>query len=408
MTAPTGTAAPAPPAGKTKAAAPVALKPFRIGVQSIDEDPFDRTVTLNAGTQNLDQYEVSADGFLQDVYILVENSVTTSTATATSTSTGVGVPNADDVFMVIDSITFTDTNSSEIMGPITGWDLAMIMKYGGYCFQDDPRANPDLFNVTTNATASSSAAGSFNFILRVPVELVPRDSLGVLPNKSSSTPFKIKITVASISEIYANTATVGGSCRFRFLPKQYWEPTAQDGSGNSVANQPPGVNTTQYWNVTEYTVQSGKLSQLLTNSVGYPIRNLGFSLKDSNGSRIQGESDFPDPFQLQLQSNMVINRAKKLWKKQLTEDYGYGAGQGITSGTGDGFHQKDNGLYWETYAKDFGPKPGWEMRRGYLRTADGMKLKALGAIGGTGVHKLKVFTNYVGVGAGTTLAQITT
>lgn len=385
-------------AGDKKA---VALRPFRVGVQVIDDEPYDVTVTLNAGTQNLTpQYEVPSTGYLNDVYILVENIVTSSTATATSTSTGVGVLAADGPYCVIDNLTFTDTNNAEIIGPIGGWDLYVINKWGGYCFQDDPEANTDLFTSTTNATASSSAAGSFSFMLRIPVELVPRDSLGSLPNKSSSTPFKVKVAVAAVSSVYANSATVGGACRFRMTPVSYWEPTATDGSGNPVANQPPGVNTTQYWNKTDYTVNAGSASVLLTNSVGFPVRNLVFCLRDSNQSRAQGESDWPDPFKLQLQSNILIDRIKKVWKKRITQDYGYGA-------TGDAANGKDNGVYAETYCKDFGPKPGWETRRGYLRTSDGMRLQVKGTIGGTGVHNLTVYTNYVGVGAGTNLAQIT-
>jgi hypothetical protein len=379
----------------------VQLRPFRIGVQVIDDEPYDVTVTLGAGAQSLTpQYEVPSTGFLNDIYLLVENVVTSNTATATSTSTGVGVLAADGPYTVIDTIIFSDTNNAEIIGPIGGWDLYIINKWGGYVFQDDPEANTDLFTSTTNATASSSAAGSFSFCLRIPVELVPRDGLGSLPNKSSSTPFKVKITVAGLSAVYANTATVGGACRFRMTPVSYWEPTATDGSGNPVSNQPPGVNTTQYWNKTDYTVNVGSFSALFTNSVGFPVRNLGFVLRDSNLSRAQGESDWPDPFKLQLQSNLLIDRLKKIWKKRLTEDYGYLA-------TGDAANQKDNGLYWENYCRDFGHKPGWETRRGYLRTTDGMRLQGKGTITGSGVHTLTVYTNYVGVGAGTNLAAIT-
>jgi hypothetical protein len=336
MTAPTMQSAQTGPADKNK---PVALKPFRVGVQSIDDEPYDVTVTLSQSTQSLTpQYEVPSTGFLNDIYILVENTVTSSTATATSTSTGVGVLSADGPYNVIDTLIFTDTNNSEIIGPITGWDLYVIDKWGGYCFQDDPEANTDLFTSTTNASASSSAAGSFSFMLRIPVELVPRDSLGSLPNKSASTPFKVKVTVASIATVYANSATVGGSCRFRMTPVSYWEPTATDGSGNPVSNQPPGVNTTQYWNKTDYTVAAGSFTTLLTNSVGFPVRNLGFVLRDSNLSRSQGETDFPNPFKLQLQSNIIIDRLLKVWKKRITEDYGYGA-------AGDTANGKDNGLY---------------------------------------------------------------
>jgi len=397
MTAPVQTAPPQGAGGK----APVALRPFRVGVQNIDDEPYDVTVTLSTSTQSLTpQYEVPSTGFLNDIYLLVENTVTSSTATATSTSTGVGVLAADGPFNVIDTIIFTDTNNSEIIGPIGGWDLYVINKWGGYVFQDDPKTNTDIFSSTTNATASSSAAGSFSFMLRIPVEIVPRDALGSLPNKSSSTPFKVKVSVATISTVFANSATVGGSCRFRMTPVSYWEPTATDGSGNPVANQPPGVNTTQYWNKTDYTVAAGSFSTLLTNSVGFPVRNLGFVLRDSNLSRTQGESDWPDPFKLQLQSNLIIDRIKKVWKQRLTEDYRYTA----TAETAGG---KDNGLYWEPYCKDFGPKPGWETRRGYLRTTDGMRLQAKGTIGGTGTHTFTVYTNYIGIGQGTSLAALT-
>lgn len=399
MTSPTQTAPSKPATSGDKK--PVMLRPFRIGVQSIDDEPYDVTVTLNASTQSLTpQYEIPSTGFLNDVYILVENVVTSNTATATSTSTGLGVLSADGPYNVIDSILFTDTNNSEIIGPIGGWDLYVINKWGGYCFQDDPEANTDLFTLTSNATASSSAAGSFSFILRVPVELVPRDGLGSLPNKSSSTPFKIKTTVAAVGTVFASSATVGGACRFRMTPISYWEPTATDGSGNPVANQPPGVNTTQYWNKTDYTVNVGSFSQLLTNSVGFPVRNLGFCLRDSSLSRSQGESDWPDPFKLQLQSNVIIDRIKKIWKRRITEDYNYQA-------AGDAANGKDNGLYWEPYCKDFAHKPGWETRRGYLRTSDGMRMQAKGTIGGTGTHTLTVYTNYIGVGQNTNLAAIT-
>jgi len=400
MTAPTQ----APPeAPKRKdAAKTVMLKPFKVGAQEIDEEPYDVTVTLTSGSQNLTpQYNVPATAFLNDIYLLVENTVTASTATATSTSTGVGVLLEDAPYTVIDTIILTDTSSSEILGPINGWDLYVISKWGGYCFQDDPEANTDLFTSTTNATASSSASGSFSFFLRIPLELVPRDALGSLPNKSQSTPFRVKVSVAAIASIYANSATIGGSCRFRMMPASYWEPLAADGSGNPIANQPPGVNTTQYWNVTPYTLTAGSISPILDNSVGFPIRNLGFVLSAATGGRATGESNFPNPFKLQLQSNLIVDRILKYWKKRITEDYGY-------TGAGDGAGQKDNGLYWVPYCRDFAHKPGWETRRGYLRTTDGMRLQAKGTIGGSGTHTLKVFTNYVGVGQGASLAALTT
>lgn len=403
MTAPAQAPAGAPPAnaknGNGKGT--VMLRPFKVGAQEVDEEPYDVTVTLSASAQNLTpQYNIPATAFLNDVYILVENVVTSSTATATGTA-GLGTLLEDGPYSVIDTIIVSDTSSSEILGPIGGWDLYVIGKWGGYCFQDDPEANTDLFTSTSNATASSSAAGSFSFFLRIPFELVPRDALGSLPNKSQSTPFKVKVTVAPLASIYVTATTVGGACRFRMIPASYWEPLAVDGSGNPIAQQPPGVNTTQYWNVTPYTLTAGSVAPILDNSVGFPVRNLGFVLSAATGVRVTGEANFPDPFKLQLQSNLIIDRIKKYWKKRMTEDYGYTA-------AGEAANGKDNGLYWLPFCRDFTHKPGWESRRSYLRTTDGMRLQVKGTIGGSGTHTLKVYTNYVGIGQGSSLAALTT
>lgn len=390
----------APPPNGAKSDAPIVMRPFRIGVQEVDDEVYDESATLTASAQTLPQYNIPSTAFLRCVYMLVENTVTAETATATGTG-AVGTLLADGPYSVIETFQLTDTNNSEIIGPIGGWDLYCITKWGGYCFQDDPEANTDLFSSTSNATASSSAAGSFSFVLRIPLELVPRDALGALPNKSASTPFKIKLRLNAIASVYNSASTLGGVCRVRMMPDSYWEPTDADGSGNPIAQLPPGVNTTQYWNVSTYERTAGAFNVQLLNSVGFPVRNLGFCLRNSASVRSTGETDWPDPFRLQLQSNVIINRLKKVWKSKITGWYGY-------TGAGDSANQKDNGVYWQPYCAEFYGKPGWETRRGYLRTTDGMRLEAKGTIGGTGTHLLTVYTNYVGVGQGSSLAALTT
>jgi hypothetical protein len=373
-----------------KKAVQVPLRPFKVGVQAIDDEPFDKTVSTGASATALDQYNVPSTAYLNEIELLVEGTTSGNSANVTYA--------ADGPFNVIEALIFTDTGNSEIITSITGWDLMIINKFGGYKFNDDPRASA----IYSALTGTGGTGGSFAFALRIPVELVPRDALGSLPNKSASTPFKVKTTVAPTASVYGTGPTTAPSVRFRMVPRSYWQPTAQDGSGNPVANQPPGVNTTQYWNKTPYTVNAGAMAEQLTNSTGFPVRNLVFVLRDSNGSRSQGESDFPDPFKLQLQSNIIVDRLKSLWKNQIGTDYGYTGAVGDTAGS------KDNGVYVVPFCKDFYPKPGWENRRSYLRTTDGMRLQMKGTISGSGSHSMTVLTNYVGVAGGVTLAQVTT
>jgi hypothetical protein len=383
----------APTPGATKDGdkkAPVPLRPFKVGAQSVDDEPWERTVTTTASAQTLDQYNVPSSAFLEEVEIHVKG-VTAGNSAATAFK-------EDGPWCVIDVLNFLDTGNSDVITQITGWDLMIINKFGGYKYADDPVSSP-LYSATTG---SGATGGSFEFLLRVPIELVPRDALGPLPNKSASTPFKLKITVAPNSSVYSTAPTAAPAVTFRMTPVSYWEPTAQDGSGNPVASQPPAMNTTQYWNKTPYSgISAGPWVQQLDNAIGYPIRNLIFVLRDSTGSRAQGESDFPDPFKLQMQSNIIANRRIMNWKDRIAKAYGYDA-------IGDAKNQKNNGVYVLWYNGDFSQKPGWENRRQYLRTTDGMRLEAKGTIGGSGTHSMHIFANYVSPAAGVSLAQITT
>lgn len=383
MPAPTKTA---PHGGK----AAVMTRPFRVGVHHVEDQPYDVTVTTTASTQSLNPvYEIPSTGYLDGADLLVVGTTAANAAAVTFAANG--------PFNVIDTIVFSDTNNQPIIGPIDGYDLYLINKWGGYAFQDDPKNSP-IFAATTGA---GGTGGSFAFCLRIPIELVPRDALGALTNKSASTPFKVKITVAATATIYGVAPTAAPSVRFRIIPESYGQPITADSAGNPIAQQPPGVDTTQFWNKTTYTVAAGNMSPQLTSSVGFPCRNLMFVLKDNTGSRAQGESDFPDPFRLQLDANIIMDRPKQVWQTRLARDYGY------IGAIGDAANGKDNGVYIRPFCRDFGPKPGWETRRDYLALPSSVRLQALGVIGGAGSHTLDVYTNYVAPGAGSTLASIT-
>jgi hypothetical protein len=387
-------AAPAPqaPQGKAKGApAAVAARPFKYGVQHVDDVPYDVTVTTTSSTQQLNPvYEIPSTGFLEYVDILVE-----SNATGNSSANSVTFA-ANGPFNAIDTVQFIDTNNQPIVGPFDGYQLMLVNKYGGYTTNDDPRNNA----VYSATTGTGTTAGSFSFALRIPLELVERDGLGSLPNKSASTPFKVKITLAATATIYGTAPTNAPSVRVRMVPKSYWQPQGADMFGNPLSQNPPAVNTTQYWQQSTFTIAAGAFNQQLSSSTGFPIRNLVLMLTDSNSSRSQGESDWPDPLKLQLEANIIVDRIKKIWQTNIARDYGYSAA------VGDAALGKDNGVYAEAFCKDFAHRPGWETRRSYLNTTDTMRLQARGTIGGSGSHTLSVLTNYVAPGQGTTLASI--
>ncbi len=418
---------PAPAAAPAGKGAAMPARPFRVGVQEVDDTPYDQSLTATAGTQDFPTYELPSTGFLNKLFIWVTNIVSANAATTVNFAN-------EGPYNCIDTIQFLDTNNQPIVGPFTGWDLKIVEKWGGYSFSDDPQGDA-MFTVFTGAAGTYTAswaspvstatsgtanplgvapvvgnAGSFQFLLKIPLELCPRDGLGSLPNKSASTPFKVKIRLAALATPYATANTGVNTYRMRIIPESYWQPANTDAAGNPLQSQPPAPDTTQYWQKSSYAIGAGNVNIQLTASTGFPLRNLGFYLLDNANSRFQGEADWPDPVTLQLEASILMMRNKALWNSISSEDFGYSgaiAAAAATTGAPEAANAKEAGVYFRPFNKDFGQKPGWETRRGYLQTTDGMRLQFRGTVLGAGAHTLNVLTNYVAPGAGSTLASIT-
>lgn len=356
--------------------APVASRPFRIGVQSTDEHVYDVTLTTTAAQQDMTAYPLNSSGFLTDIYVWVVGTTSANAATVTFAARG--------PFNALASIEFDDVNNKPVVGPFDGWELSQIDKLGGYLFSDDPKSSPTYSAVT----GSGGTGGSFEFIVRLPIQIVPRDALGALPNKSNTSTYKVKTRLNATANIYGTAPTSAPSVRVRMQPVSWWEPDRADLKGRPYDQQPPAVTTTQYWVRNDYNINPGAISPSF-DAVGFPIRNLIFVVEDNTGSRSQGETDFPDPFQLQLEANILMDRFKRIWQHKIAQAYGY------TGGTFDAAESHDNAVYVEPYCNDFSPKPGWETRYGYLETASGTRLQAKGTLLGSGTHTLRVYTNYV-------------
>lgn len=370
-----------------KGAPPVAARAFRVGVQSHDEINYDDTRSTTTSTIDLPVLNIPPAGFLRGLYVDVVGTTAGNAATVTFA--------ANAPWNIIDTITLEDVNSAPIIGPLNGYDLYLVNKYGGYSFSDDPKSQP-TYSATTGAGATG---GSFGFILRVPIEIVNRDALGALPNKSGTSMFKLRIRLAATATVYGVAPTAAPSIRTRVQQVSWWDPDEFDLKGRPQAQNPPGVQTTSYWSKSVLAVNAGQIRQPLER-VGYLIRNLIFVLQDSSLSRSVGETDFPDPLTIQFEANILITRLKRVWQHMMAQNYGYTT----TIETAEG---RDNGVFVEPFCLDFGLKPGADTRRGYLPTSSAARLELQGTVGGSGSHTLTVITNDVAPGNGDD-AQITT
>lgn len=360
---------------------PVMRRPFVTGTRRVDRATYDQTRTQTTGTQVLNTYEADPNGFLGGFYVLVE------CTTAANAAAVAFQPNAP--FSAIQSITFSDTNNKPLVGPMSGWDLYIATKYGGYAHQDDAKASA-VFFATTGAGATG---GSFRFLLRVPVEIVKRDALGALPNKNASATFDVSITLAASTDVYTVSPTSLGSIRTRIQQFGWMDTNATDFMGNPVQQNPIAVQTTAYIQKQTYTLSAGAFSQRL-QGIDSLLRGLTF-MWDAAGVRSTGEVDAPDPFTLQYEQSQPINRLKAVWRHMLTEMYGYTGGQGAATSITEAANTQDNGVFHEPYNLDWNLKPGGESRFGYLPASAATNLTVQGTIGGSGLHTLGVLVNKV-------------
>lgn len=371
------------PSAKAKGQAPAPRRPFRAGVQSMEDLQYDQSRTLNAGTQKLPDFALPGDGYLRGCYILVENVTSGNAATVSFAQNG--------PFNVFDTIQFYDTSGRPVIGPFDGYTLAQINKWGGYFNQNDPRAST-IYSATTGA---GGTGGSFTFILYVPLELVSRDGIGSLVNKNTAVPYRLSMILSASGTPYGTAPTTPGTVRVRVTEDNWWEPEQTDPKGHPLSPAPPAVNTTQFWASNNYQLNAGQIpGQQLTTGLGYPIREIIFMLVDNAGSRAQGEADWPDPVTFTVEKNQLFQRPKKMWQHRIFNAYD------VFAGTADTARALENGVYALWFNQDFGSQPGCELRNGYLITRGGQNMLFTGTIGGSGLHTLYTIVNWVAAANG--------
>ena len=176
-------------AGKAKGAAPM-LRPFFPGSLDLETHTYVQTNALTTSQIALPTFYPKTNGYLCDLWISISTNATPNTNAAVAF-------NEDYPARVIQVFQLSDTGGQPILGPMTGWELAMFVKWGGFSFSDDYRDSQTY----TATTGTSTAGGFFKMILHVPVQFVRREPLGPLPNTNSNNAYAVDITLLSLIHI---------------------------------------------------------------------------------------------------------------------------------------------------------------------------------------------------------------
>lgn len=364
-------------AGGAKTSAQPAL-PFKVGVYETDTPDIDVTLAANASIQKLGTFKISPNGWLSRIECLFQG--TGYTAATFS---------ADTPWSGVNKVTFRDVGNREIFGPFTGYEWFTCNKWGGYFLENaDPR-NPGALYL--------AAATYFQFMLYIPLEVVYRDTLGEIENKSSSSSYTLEIYIDTSANFGVTTGNP--TVRMRANLEGYTEPEAADAYGRPLAQAPPAKGTVQYWTSEIYNSPAGAIRYNQVNGIGYPIRMLGYIAYDaSNSTRATGWNwaspnpttsggDWPDPMTLAFGKVQLFQRPAVMWGRQMAEWYG------LFTTPSDANGALENGVFVQPFTRDFNSSAGQETRNSYLVTKAGNVLQISGsAAAAVNIH---VLTNYV-------------
>lgn len=376
----TATEAPAqaPAKGGKKDQPVVAARPFVTGTRTLESEVYTTTVTQSTSTQALTPYEFQVDGYLSGALIRV-------TATTAGNAATVAFQ-ADGPFSVLQSVIVEDIGGKQILGPLSGWQLYVLNRFGGFVYNADAKGN-GIYTATAGAGATG---GSYRFALRVPIQVRRRDALGALPNRNASATFKLKLTINTSATVYSTAPTNAASINVMIQQHGWATSDNRDYKGNAVSPTPNGVGSLLYTDVETIQLSAGAFNQRMSTFGGL-LRLLVFELRDSNGSRAQGESDFPTLFEMEIDKVKVFSRSPLTWEYLMSEDYGLNStAESLTAAD-----TKPDGVYVLHWLDDFGLQPGAENGFRYQAITPSTAVQLIGTIGGSGAHTLSITKNYM-------------
>jgi hypothetical protein len=374
-----------PKTGGTQAAGSKPAAPpqvFRVGVYETDTPDIDVTLAATTAAQKLGTFKISPNGWLSGIWCLFQLAVTGGTYTSSG----------DNPWSGIQKVTFRDVGNREIIGPLTGYEWMVVNKYGGYWpGQPDPR------NASSGFQNPATATTTCQFLLYLPLEIVYRDTLGEIENKSSSSSYTLEIYIDSMANTFGAGSFTAISWRFRGNLEGYTEPEAADSRGRPFSQAPPAAGTVQYWASEIWVAPAGIGRYNQQNGIGYAIRNLvDICYDNANGTRATGwnfgvapeTGDWPDPFTLSFGKVQLFQRPALMWQNLMARWYGWNAAL-----SADANLAPENGVFAQCFNREFDTLAGNELRNGYLITKAGNVLQHSGTLAlAANIH---VLTNYI-------------
>ncbi len=362
--------------------------PFPIASRVSTRQAFSTSIiSLGAAPTVINPIQIPAVGYLRSIILEV-----------TVTGTGGTSPAwlADAPYNVLQSVNFRTASGNDIIVPVTGYQLMLINKYGGYrpVAANDPR-NP----VTGYVAATPTAA---HFFLRIPLEIDPTSGFCALPALAGNRPYMLNMTVSPTASVASGgpslTVQINGYSEF------WQEPTGTTRSGTGQETEPLGLGSISKWELEIPSVNPGD-RLLKLNNVGNTLRTYIFTTRNASGQRIGvgAAAGFTGTVECQfyVDNEMLFAFMVSNWEQYMAEWFG------LTNSTFDAYGGLDTGVYVLPFHALVGDSAGdpSNSRSQLLPTLNASQIQ-LRTTYGTGIATLECLTNSVVPVTGTGMSAL--
>jgi len=299
-----------PTQGRAAPVIPFARAARKKSKQAFNIGPFN----LAAASQSLTPIQIPPGGFLEFVDILVTCTTSANAANVTFA--------ADGPWNALSFIDLRNSAGDSVIVPFNGYQLYLINKYG-VLGVDTPNADPRRSPAFSATTGAGGTGGSFAFLLRVPLEIDPRDAFCAVPNLAANKAYQLQLALNANAAIYGTPPTTPGSVTIFGLMGYWSQPNQQNAAGVNQEVKPVGNGSVSLWRLQPAVVSQGdRLTQLL--NVGNVIRTIIYTLRTAAGARTS--ADWPATSQQVLNDDILFLLPTGYWSHYIAQDYAYNTG----------------------------------------------------------------------------------
>lgn len=373
--------------GNSAAKAPAIVIPFQRASRMKENLSFQTVTTVGATVVPFGPIQVPANGYMRFIELDVVFSVTGNAATVAGVT-------ADAPWNIIGQISLTTSSGDSLMVPVGGFALFCINKFGTFSGTApfcDPRADSSFTAPTVGAGAT---AGSFNFNLKLPMEIDQSSGYGSLPNLAANRSYFVQGQFNPLTSLFTTPPNGTTTVTITAVANFWAVPNATNANGDAQQQEPVGNGSFSVWQLETIPVTASTSLYTLHN-VGNVIRQIIMIYRDVSGVRT-ATANSPALFELVLNNDELFYRPKTEFIRKVTSQTGYGANYGASSaalGTAQGQEQAvwpwlDFLAQGEAIIECNNP------RDQYLPTLDATLLQVRGTAWGV-AGTLEVYTNSV-------------